>query len=149
MPTPTTPPAGSKVFTFNPAKEEQKSGSKSLAGETAKTHIAEGVEDVLPPEPVAKPADTISPAPTMPLDGPMIHGEGANAVLWVNGHDYPLAGCAGFSHYQDEKTGRRYFRLKDQSGNPKEYVNIGNNRNEGYQLASLLLAAGVERGAFL
>ena len=115
-------------------EEARVAGEESLTGETNE------------PEPVA---DTDRPAPTMPLDGPRIDGEGRNAVLWVNGEEYPLAGCTGFVHYQDQRTHRRYFRLKDQAGNPKEYVNIGSNRNEGYQLSSLLLAAGLEKGAFL
>ena len=105
--------------------------------------------EVTPAKPVAAESDTVNPAPVMPLSDPRIDGEGRNAVLWVNGQEYPLEGCTGFVHWQDQKTHRRYFRLKDQSGNLKEYVNIGSNRNEGYQLASLLIAAGIERGAFL
>jgi hypothetical protein len=109
---------------------------ESLTGETNEPEL----------EPVP---DTVSPAPTMPLDDPRIDGEGRNAVLWVSGQSYPLAGCTSFVHWQDEKTHRRFFQLKDQAGNPKEFVNIGSNRNEGYQLSSLLIAAGIERGAFL
>ena len=156
MPTPNTPApvAEKKVFTFDPATqkavETDEPEDVSLTGETSadtpeqSTGGAEDSQEAAEPEP-----DTLSPAPTMPLDDPRIDGEGVNAILWVNGEQYPLAGCTGFVHYQDEKTHRRYFRLKDQSGNPKEYVNIGSNRNEGYQLATLLLAAGLERGAFL
>lgn len=129
-----------------PPKNQEDLEEARLAGEESLTGETNEGDPAPEPEPVA---DTHSPAPTMPLDDPRIDGEGRNAVLWVSGEEYPLAGCTGFVHYQDPKTHRRYFRLKDQSGNPKEYVNIGSNRNEGYQLSSLLLAAGLEKGAFL
>lgn len=144
MPAPNTPApaAEKKVFTFDAATKK--------VIETDEPE--EGPNVQLDPEEIeaeSAPEDTLRPSPSMPLDDPRIDGEGREAVLWVSGEAYPLAGCTGFAHYQDPKTHRRYFRLKDQSGNPKEYVNIGSNRNEGYQLASLLLAAGLEKGAFL
>lgn len=135
--------APEKVFTFDPAKE------KSLTGETKEVATVSDVLETDTPAQTEPVPEAVSPAPTMPLDDPRIDGEGVNAILWVSGEEYPLGGCMGFVHYQDQRTHRRYFRLKDQSGNPKEYVNIGSNRNEGYQLASLLLAAGIEKGAFL